>query len=78
MEASRFNEGMALGQALFVQLDRRGSKYRSRFVPAYIRQHLWLPWYLTRVGDEMQLYIIQPPNEQHAKVHFVRWLPPDS
>ena len=67
---------MALARSAFAQMDKRGSKWKARNVPVFIRQQLWRPYYLTEDLGEPELYIIQPPGEYDEKVHFIRWEPP--
>ncbi|UHG93332.1 hypothetical protein [Spirosoma oryzicola] len=73
----QFEDGIVLARDTFAQLDRRGSKWRTRNVPAYIREQLWLPYYIAEQSGERQLYIIRSPNDQNPKVHFARWPPPE-
>jgi len=76
--SAQFGEGIALAQSAFTALDRRGTKWKNRNVPIFIRTQLWRPYYLTEQNGESELYIIRPPDAQHEKVHFVRWVPPSA
>ena len=71
-----FSQGIALARSVFAQLDQRGSKWKNRNVPIYIREQLWRPYYFTEQNGKLELYIIRPPDEHNEKVHFTRWEPP--
>ncbi|RRB12464.1 hypothetical protein [Larkinella knui] len=73
--SNQFEGGIAFARAAFAQLDCRGTKWKTRNVPAYIREHLWMSHYLTEKSGEQLLYVIRPPDELNPKVHFVRWPP---
>ncbi|OIN55439.1 hypothetical protein [Arsenicibacter rosenii] len=70
-----FEEGMALGRGNFARLDQRGQKWKHRNIPIFIREQLWIPYYITEVAGEQCLYIIKAPDIRHPKVYFARWLP---
>lgn len=72
----QFDAGIMLARSEFAQLDKRGTKWKNRNVPVYIREQLWRPYYLTEQSGEQELYIIRSPDEHDEKVHFIRWEPP--
>lgn len=66
----QLNLGKELGKKHFAQINAMSPRWRSRFVPAYIREHLYVPYYLTEDGDEQVLYVIQYPL-QGERVSFL-------
>lgn len=68
----QFEQAIAEANVVFGRLDARGQKWKNRNVPIYIREQLWVPYYLTVQGGEQQLYTIRPPDEIHPKVYFAR------
>lgn len=74
--STQFEDGIVIAKETYAQLDQRGNKWKTRNVPSYIREQLWLPYYITEQNGEKQLYIIRPPSDVYNKVHFSRWEPP--
>ncbi|MGV3560765.1 hypothetical protein [Larkinella arboricola] len=75
--STEFEGGIVSARAAFAQLDKRGGKWKSRNIPIYIREQLWIPYYLTEELGVQQLYVIRPPDERNPKVHFARWPIPE-
>lgn len=72
MDTTTFSNGRAVAQAHFDTIVSKGKKFKDRQVPIYIREKLWIPFYLT-IGEEFgehYIHIIQLPNEIESKVHF--------
>ncbi|MDF7817911.1 hypothetical protein P1X15_09905 [Runella sp. MFBS21] len=53
--------GKELGRKHFAQINAMSSRWKNRFIPAYIRTHLYVPYYLVEVDGEQVLYVIQYP-----------------
>lgn len=70
-----FETGMAVGHKHFARITAKGSRWQSRNVPAYIRQHLMVPYYYTHdeLANSLVLWVIQSPIDDDEKVHFVRF-----
>lgn len=76
----QFKMGKELGKKHFAQIDVMSSRWKSRCVPAYIREHLYVPYYLTEEGSEQVLYVIQFPltGEKVSFLPLVRGTIPES
>jgi len=57
----KFKVGRELGKKHLTQIDAMSSRWKNRCIPAYIRDHLYVPYYLTEEGSEQVLYVIQYP-----------------
>lgn len=57
----QFKVGKELGKKHFAQINAMSSRWKNRCVPAYIRDYLYVPYYLTEEGNEQVLYVIQYP-----------------
>ena len=67
----KFEDGIVLAQELFAALDARGKKWKERNVPLYVRENLWIPFYITVTDGVERVFIIRPPDPQNPKVHFM-------
>ena len=65
-----WNEGMAAGRAVFAAVNERGSKFKFRRIPVFIRQHLMTPYYITRNGLQECLWVMVLPKTGLEKVGF--------
>ena len=68
--ANTFDDGIVLAKEFFGALDARGKKWRNRNVPVYVRENLWIPYYITEIQGVERLFIIRPPDPHNPKVHF--------
>lgn len=66
-----FNKGIELGRERHAHILKRGSKWKSRFIPVFIREHLLVPYYITENGVNVELWIIEFPIGVSSKVGFV-------
>ena len=66
-----FEDGIVLAKELFTALDDRGKKWKDRNIPVYVRESLWIPYYITETGGVKRLFVIRPPDPQNPKVHFM-------
>jgi hypothetical protein len=69
----KFDDGIVLAKELFAALDVKGKKWKNRNVPAYVRENLWIPYYITEIGGVLRLFVIRPPDPQNPKVHFMEY-----
>ncbi|MBU1819922.1 MAG: hypothetical protein KKG00_00220 [Bacteroidetes bacterium] len=70
----KLSEGKKAGENAYSRIVARGEKWKSRQIPIYIRQNLFVPWYLTAGADgEQKLFIIQYPEDKNGKVCFVEY-----
>ncbi|MEZ0484300.1 hypothetical protein [Fibrella aquatica] len=71
----QFENGLTVGQKHFAQIQAKGSRWISRHVPAYIREHLMVPYYFApgTVPGLLYLWVIQTPIAEDEKVHFLRF-----
>jgi predicted ATP-dependent Lon-type protease len=65
-----FEDGIVLATELFTALNARGKKWKARNVPAYVREYLWIPYYITEKDGVVKLFVIRPPDPHNPKVHF--------
>jgi len=68
--AKTFDDGIVLAKELFEALDARGKKWKNRNVPVYVRENLWIPYYITERDGVERLFTIRPPDPHNEKVHF--------
>jgi len=68
--ANTFDDGIVLAKEFFETLNARGKKWRNRNVPVYVRENLWIPYYITEIQGVERLFIIRPPDPHNPKVHF--------
>lgn len=66
-----FNQGIELGREHHTYILQRGSKWKSRNIPIYIRDHMLVPYYLIENDGNIELWIIKCPLEANDKVCFV-------
>lgn len=65
-----FTNGIELGRKHYAQIKSMSPRWVHRNVPVFIREHLFVPYYITEVGNEKRLYIIQFPLA-NDKVSFI-------
>lgn len=71
MSKEIFNKGIQLGREQYTHIRKRGSKWKSRHIPVFIRKHLMVPYYLIESGANYELWIINYPMDENGKVAFV-------
>ncbi|WP_273215536.1 hypothetical protein [Runella zeae] len=59
--SEQLNQCKELGRKHFAKINAMSSRWKNRFIPAYIRTHLYVPYYLVEVDGEQVLYVIQYP-----------------
>lgn len=71
----QFEIGQTVGRKHFARIREKGSRWMNRRVPAYIRQHLMVPYYFAPGSTDasLGLWVIQYPITDDEKVHFVRY-----
>lgn len=71
----QFVTGQTVGLKHFARIQAKGSRWMGRHVPAYIREHLLVPYYIAPdvASSSTVLWVIQFPVASHEKVHFVRF-----
>ena len=75
-----FQSGIEMGKAHYAKIQKMGNRWKTKRIPAYIRQCMMVPYYITEVGDEMVLFIIQYPiniTDRVLYVEYARHKPPD-
>lgn len=74
-----FQLGIEMGKAHYAKIVDKGDRWKSRFIPVYIRQSLMIPYYITDVNGSQTLFIIQYPVNANEKVLFITYAtkPPD-
>ncbi|WP_211235319.1 hypothetical protein [Runella zeae] len=70
---NEFARGMELGRKHLSAIMKRGAKWQNRHIPIYIRENLMYPFFITEVGTEEYLYVIQAPLNDTEKVHFLQF-----
>ncbi|GAB2798728.1 hypothetical protein GCM10027275_50430 [Rhabdobacter roseus] len=70
MEAS-LEDNIVSAREVFSRLDARGERWKRRNVPIFIRERLWVPYYITEENGERKLYVIHPPDRRDPRVHFL-------
>lgn len=65
-----FTNGIELGRKHHAQIKAMSPRWIHRNVPVFIRENLFVPYYITEVGNERRLYIIQFPLA-NDKVSFI-------
>lgn len=71
MSKEIINKGIELGRERHAHILERGSKWKSRHIPVFIREHLLVPYYITENGPNIELWIIEFPMGISSKVSFV-------
>jgi len=64
-------DGIVLATEVFNALDARGKKWKQRNVPVYVRESLWIPYYITKSNGIERLFVIRSPDARNPKVHFM-------
>jgi hypothetical protein len=59
--STNFEEGKELGRKHLAKINAQSGRWKNRCIPAYIREHLLVPYYLTEEGGVTTLYVIQYP-----------------
>ena len=67
----KIEDGIVLAKELFAALDARGKKWKERNVPLYVRESLWIPYYITEYSGVKKVFVIRPPDPKNPKVHFM-------
>lgn len=70
---NQFQIGIALGHAHYAKILKKGSRWKSKNIPIYIREYLLIPYYITTIGDVEVLYVIQHPLNVGEKVSFLKF-----
>ena len=73
MSKEQFNQGIGLGREHHAHILKRGSKWKNRHIPIFIRENLMVPYYITQNGAYLELWIISYPIGVNDKVSFVRF-----
>lgn len=68
-------DGKVIARAVYAKVQSHGTKWKSRNIPIFIREHLLIPYYLTEIDGNEALFIIQMPTHKQPKVHFARFKP---
>ncbi|WP_375445745.1 hypothetical protein [uncultured Fibrella sp.] len=70
-----FANGQTVGLKHFARIRAKGSRWMGRNVPAYIREHLMVPYYFAPDVDNsvLVMWVIQYPIADGERVHFVRF-----
>lgn len=73
MMEKKHEDGIVIARETFRSLDAKARKWKDRNVPVYIRQKLWIPYYLTEVNGKTVLFTIRSPDASNPKVHFMEY-----
>lgn len=68
-----FKAGIELGRKHYTEITKKGKRWLDRNVPAYIREQLLVPYYISELNDSQCLFVIQLPISPDEKVHFVEY-----
>lgn len=68
-----FKKGIALGRKNFAKIAAKSDRWKSRHVPIFIRESLFVPYYISESGEFAELHIIQLPVDNSEKVHFIQF-----
>lgn len=71
MSKEIFNKGIELGRERHAHIQSRGAKWKNRNIPVFIRNHLFVPYYITEKGANIELWVINLPVGVIGKVAFV-------
>lgn len=66
--------GQLIGRKHYAYIAGRSARWQARHVPAYIREHLMVPYYFApgTAPGSLSLWVIQIPLVAGEKVHFLR------
>lgn len=74
MEAIKYEDGIILAERNFADLKAKGKKYVERNAPKYLRDALWVPFYITKSDGKEYMHIIHPPPpKRFEKIFFKRF-----
>ena len=59
--STNFETGKELGRKHLAKINAQSERWKNRCIPAYIREHLLVPYYVTEEGGVQTLYVIQYP-----------------
>ncbi|MCE7061273.1 hypothetical protein [Dyadobacter sp. CY343] len=65
-----FESGIALGRKHHAKIAAMSDRWKRRNVPSFIRESLFVPYYITESEEFFELYVIQKPIDASEKVHF--------
>lgn len=63
--------GRELGRKHFAAIAAKGERWKKRNVPGWIRQSMFVPYYVVERDNKQELHIIHPPLRTGDKVHFI-------
>ncbi len=69
----KWEEGIVAGRAAFAAVNARGSKFKSRRIPVFIRENLMTPYYITCNENQEFLWVMVCPNDAFGKVGFKQY-----
>lgn len=65
-----FNLGKELGRKHFATIAAKGGRWKSRFIPAWIRDFMFVPYYIVEQEGVAELHVIHLPLGNGGRVHF--------
>ncbi len=70
-----FEIGIEVGKKNFDAINRKPKRWKSRFIPKWIQDNLYVSHYFTELDDgSIKLFIIQFPLLKGEKAHFIEYI----
>jgi hypothetical protein len=66
-----FNNGIELGRKHYAHLQKKGKRWKSRNIPKWMLDSIFVPYYITELDGNRHLYIIQMPIVEGEKAHYL-------
>jgi len=66
-----FQTGMELGIKHYARLQKQSERWKSRNIPKWMLDNLFVPYYFTESDGKRHLYIIQMPITTEEKAHYI-------
>lgn len=63
--------GRELGRKHYAAIAAKSDRWKRRNVPGWIRESMFVPYYLVERGGMEELHVIHPPLRTGDKVHFI-------
>ncbi len=71
MEAINYEDGIILAEKNFATIKSKGKKFLERNAEKYLREKLFIPFYITENSGSKYMFIIHPPDK--GKIFFKKF-----